>query len=615
MRSAWVAIALLLTYLILVFLAFRFFDIILWYQNGVSSTEIVNPLFLSVRQLKQFLEVRGVSYTGYVEKQELIHLVEASADVLRDEVEELGERNVKEKERLSSTPVASHFTGAAHFYEQVEDTKDSVWLLQVVPSSMSEPLLDDYTWTVVRNMVAPFAIRTGIFNCRLDHRLCSTKGWTQPLLLLAMPRGTKPKDKVIMRVCHLTKPNAILEWLSEQLSVRVKKISNYEDLEREWLQSANNKTSTRLEASNNNLGVKVLLLTHLLHPPLFLAALSIKFTGRITFGIFTVKKEDANKIGKVPKYLIITPDKTIVYGRRKLEHFNFKSMNAFLRAIQPELNDFFVCSLVLINMLAVFYFLQVCRSDCWWRLVATSLCTVILFNLLLFTLWLVLIAALRWPLTASIYNYCIYTVRVISLSETGSLIRSDWIRLLKSYWIFICSVFAFGIFARHNVPANRNESGSSWWEIDCLFSSRPQAQLLSTIAGLDAETGVLIERLANPALWLEPSLSHQYATLLPVHRYRPAQRKLIKKDSPEALQTVMDTDDDNVVSLLSRKDLMFDSKDVSECAICLERYKCGVLLCTLPCSHNYHQTCILTWLYRDNHHCPICRWPAYKNKI
>lgn len=82
----------------------------------------------------------------------------------------MGEVNLREKERLTSTPNPSHFTGAAHFYEQVEDTKDSVWLVQVIPMTKMDPLLDDYTWTIVRNMLAPFAIRTGIFNCRLDHR-------------------------------------------------------------------------------------------------------------------------------------------------------------------------------------------------------------------------------------------------------------------------------------------------------------------------------------------------------------------------------------------------------------------------------------------------------------
>lgn len=607
MRSAWVALALLLTYLFLVFLVFRFLDVVLWYQYGALSTQTINPILLSVRQLKQLLEIRGVSYTGYVEKQELAHLVEASADVVRGEIEEMSDVNLREKERLSSTPSPSHFTGAAHFYEQVEDTKDSVWLVQVVPATQMDPLLDDYTWTIVRNMLAPFAIRTGIFNCRLDHRLCSSKGWSQPLLLLAMPRGTKPKDKVIMRTCQLTKPNAILEWLREQLSLRVKKVKHYDDLEKEWLQAVNQNSTS----AENNVGVKVLLLTHLLHPPLFLAALSIKFTGRITFGIFTVKKEDASKVGRIPSYLIITPDRTIVYGRRKMEYFNLRSMNAFLKAIQPEMNDFFLCSLLLVNMFAVFHFLQV-SAESWWRILAASLWTVIICNLLLFAVWLVLFGALRWPVTSSLCNWCLSAIRMIALSEAGSLVRSDWLRLLKSSWFFICSLFAFGVFASRKVPRSHNERGTSWWEIDCLF--RQQTPLFSAV-GLDPETGVLIERLAVPALWLEPSLIHEYASLLPTHKYRPPQRKLVKRDSPEALQTVMDTQDDNIVTELSRRDMVFDSKEVTECAICLDKYRSGVILCTLPCSHNYHHKCIFTWLSRNNHHCPICRWPAYKTKI
>lgn len=52
----------------------------------------------------------------------------------------------------------------------------------------------------------------------------------------------------------------------------------------------------------------------------------------------------------------------------------------------------------------------------------------------------------------------------------------------------------------------------------------------------------------------------------------------------------------------------------TECAVCLESYRWGTLLCGLPCGHNYHQCCIMVWLGRDNHHCPVCRWPAYKSK-
>ena len=52
----------------------------------------------------------------------------------------------------------------------------------------------------------------------------------------------------------------------------------------------------------------------------------------------------------------------------------------------------------------------------------------------------------------------------------------------------------------------------------------------------------------------------------------------------------------------------------TECAICLESYKWGVLLCGLPCGHSFHQPCIMGWFTRDNHCCPVCRWPAYKAK-
>lgn len=78
MRPLWLHFLLLLLYLFLVFVIFRLMDMCIWYQHGISSTHVVDPLMLSVRQLKQLLEIRGISYTGYVEKKELAELVEAS---------------------------------------------------------------------------------------------------------------------------------------------------------------------------------------------------------------------------------------------------------------------------------------------------------------------------------------------------------------------------------------------------------------------------------------------------------------------------------------------------------------------------------------------------------
>jgi E3 ubiquitin-protein ligase RNF103 len=162
-----------------------------------------------------------------------------------------------------------------------------------------------------------------------------------------------------------------VEWVRDQLSIRVKNIHDIDELNRDWLQdvsTGNNTTyASSSGSSSSSRDVKVLLLTHLLHPPLFLAALSIKFTGRIKFGMFSVKKEDSEAVRKklklldhrIPSYLIITPEQKVVYGRRRFEHFNFASMNLFLRAVQPEMNDVFLCSLILVNMLVSMQIFQV----------------------------------------------------------------------------------------------------------------------------------------------------------------------------------------------------------------------------------------------------------------
>lgn len=595
MRSGWIALALLFLYLVIVFIAFRILDLIYFCQYGLPSTTIVDPFLLSVKQLKQLLEVRGVSYTGYVEKKELVELVKDSADVLQEELEELSD-DIEDKEKLTSTPAPSQFTSASHFYEEVEDTKDSVWLVHVVGK---DTLLDDYTWRVVRKKVAPFAIRTGVFNCNHDPRLCKRKGWKEPFLLLAMPRGSKPKDKVILRTCHLNKPQAIIEWLSEELSVRVKKVSSLREVENEWLDNPGNKNSS--STSESNLAVKVLLFTHLLHPPLFLAALSIKFTGRITFGIFSVKKDD-QKIGRIPLYLIITPEKTSIYGRRRKEQFNLISMNGFLKSIQPEINDIFLCSLVLVNMFAMLHFSQV-FTDSWWRIIVASVWTIVTYNLLLFACWLCVCGALRWPVLSFFGKSASSWLRWFILSNIGSLVRSDWICLLRSYPLFISSLFIFGRLASLKLPPSA--SRDSWWEIDCLF--RPSVQ--PTIGHFELEEGLLIERLAVPSFWLTPVTSPDYIKNLRVWKFI----KKIKKDSPEAIETLMDGNNDEIVKTLSKGDLPLVI-ETTECAICLEKYRTNVSLCGLPCGHNYHHKCILIWLQRDNHHCPICRWPAYKQK-
>lgn len=64
--------------MLLIFVFSRLLDFVFWYHHGVSSMELVDPIVLSVRHLKQILDNRGISYIGYLEKNELVQLVKDS---------------------------------------------------------------------------------------------------------------------------------------------------------------------------------------------------------------------------------------------------------------------------------------------------------------------------------------------------------------------------------------------------------------------------------------------------------------------------------------------------------------------------------------------------------
>jgi len=55
-----------------------------------------------------------------------------------------------------------------------------------------------------------------------------------------------------------------------------------------------------------------------------------------------------------------------------------------------------------------------------------------------------------------------------------------------------------------------------------------------------------------------------------------------------------------------------DSK--KDCVICLEEFKNGDVVITLPCFHLFHKQCITDWLKRENS-CPICKHVMKKEEI
>ncbi|XP_057964977.1 receptor homology region, transmembrane domain- and RING domain-containing protein 1 isoform X1 [Malania oleifera] len=50
-----------------------------------------------------------------------------------------------------------------------------------------------------------------------------------------------------------------------------------------------------------------------------------------------------------------------------------------------------------------------------------------------------------------------------------------------------------------------------------------------------------------------------------------------------------------------------DTRAVETCAICLEDYKSGENLRVLPCQHEFHATCVDSWLTKWGTFCPVCK--------
>lgn len=94
----------------------------------------------------------------------------------------------------------------------------------------------------------------------------------------------------------------------------------------------------------------------------------------------------------------------------------------------------------------------------------------------------------------------------------------------------------------------------------------------------------------------------------------PATERSIKEVSEKLVRVVGDEeegyDDHDVCSNNGRIEKKICENET--CSVCLEKFCAGTYVCEMPCSHQFHQTCIVTWLKRS-HYCPLCRYEMPTN--
>ncbi|XP_070818827.1 E3 ubiquitin-protein ligase RNF103 isoform X1 [Chaetodon trifascialis] len=521
----WLKFFFLLLYFILLFMLARIFEAVVWYETGVFATQLVDPVTLSYKKLKTILECRGLGYSGLAAKKDVSELVEKSGELTQGE---LYSAIKKEKEQTEAGDVTTtHFSGEMHFYELVEDTKDGIWLVQVIAQDR-EALLSQSSWGKMVQKVSQFGIRTGTFNCSNDYRSCIKRGWKRSTLIMSVPQTSASKGKVMLKEYNGRRIEAehIFRWMTSHVAHRIKTLRQSKRLVEEW-------------GSDLSHPVKMFLFARLSQPPAFFSSLSIKFTGRIEFIYVDVRHWDnhssLSEIGvkQSPAYILKMPEGIYRYGNSTGEFLSLAAMDTFLRSVQPEVNDLFVLSLVLINLLA------------WMDLFITQGATVKRFVVLIRTLgtynsillgsWLPVLAILQLPYLDTLYGYSLKLLRYADTTTLASLVRADWTFYSSHPALFLSTYLAHGLlvdyFEKKRRCGIRSQEDSTtnlewlaslwdWYTSYLLHPITSLQQVPYDHSDWEDDPNFLFERLAFPDLWLHPLVNMDYIKVLPTWRFR-----------------------------------------------------------------------------------------------
>lgn len=458
------------------------------------------------------------------------------------------------------------------------------------------------------------------------------KNWDSTRLILGLPQNFQSKSQVQLYTYNGNHRLAsISHWIKDTVNRKVLVISDPGELNRNWI------SYTQAEDPE----IRIIMVSKHSQVPLFYSALSVRFPGRIRFGVTSKEvliRSNAWKILREKNnltYFIITKEKMFQYGMRPAESITFQSMETYLKSLYPSLNDVFILTLFICNSLTIF---EICliQGSFVKRIVMLLYCA-IKYNIVLILLWMGLLTLFQIPFIANLVPYGLRLIRLFGSTDTMTFIRADVKFYCQHLLLVELSLGLYLLFLglwfykeRSEEEADQEWNFAQFRTLEHLFYPLHPRSL----SHLNGNAFLEWNQQEIPSLWMAAHMSSDYIKLLPTWSYinrdqsteyagsytQPAYSTTnnrteqdhppIQSDNVTPSQCYITTE--RCPPAQTHPLCVWDYVECSQCVICLEDYEEGVLLCGLPCKHSFHQRCIVVWLQRDNHYCPVCRWPSNK---
>ena len=596
----------LLTYFILVFISVRLFELYVTSFTGAAGLKFL------YNRLPAFLQTLAVTKPKATPYHATDHVKVQNKDA---EPESTNVNFVENKD--------IEFLTYDSFIENVEDTKASVWVVQVYASKPSKHTLSDRKWKKLSWRLNQYGIKTGKYKCANDQRLCLIHSIVSSTFILSMPKGSKPKGNVAHHIYNeddfFRNKQDIFSWVQSRLYQKVKTVHSLSEL--------TEKPVSRYKQASSAPSLSFIYHSDKNSPPLLWTTLSVKFTGRIKF--YMLKTNEKPKHGHV---FAMNKFYTYSYGTHKGENFSYSCMELFLKTLHPELNDIFIVSVVLLNM------------ACWLELFLQKggplrrllyyVWGFTMANIVLVSVWLPLIQLLYMPQVQPIIEVFLKNLQQMMFTNIAAIVRQDFLQLSQHLHFVLTGFVCYGIFIGYLHYKLRNEEHSSnslvslldndIQEINDMFRSwltymTPSMQIYRFEEHIER----ILHRLSTPDLWL-----HSFQTIDYI-RYLPTWKHCNKYLDWTDLSGV--SSDSDIYSDIENVAITYEGNErclkchcktpditpthmlkINDCVICLDVYMCKDTITGLPCGHSFHKYCIEEWLLSGNsqRRCPVCRWPA-----